>query len=51
MNTKALTAEMILAQRRGELIEKSLVTNRPRFSCSACVSESLPFPIDWLASS
>ena len=31
MNTKALTAEMILAQRRGELIEKSLVTKQAAF--------------------
>jgi hypothetical protein len=31
MSTKTLTAEMILAQRRGELIEKSLVTKQAAF--------------------
>ena len=47
MNTKALTAEMVLAERRGELIEKRLVERQAAYLLVALRQAILNIPQTW----
>ena len=47
MSTKALTAEMQLAERRGELIEKSLVERQAAYLLVALRQAILKIPQTW----